>query len=200
MASRSDQELDNYLVNPHKFTPEAITAAIAELELRGRKFSENELTPVNEVIKQKLEKRAEEEKREVVSLGKQYEVNAEGPEYYSNRAIYFFSIFFSVIFGAILLAVNIWDNKSARWNVIGFGILYTAAAVSVMSQFEITSVWSVVINAIGGSILTTFFWNKYLGRTVKYKSKPIWKPLLISVLISIPFAAAMIYTMSSNPV
>lgn len=194
MASRSEQELDNYLINPHKFTPEAINAAIAELEQRGKVFIESDLETVRAVIKQKLEIRANSDQEEVKE---NFVVNDTIPEYYSNRAVYFFSIFFSVIFGAVLLAINLWSNKTARWNVIGFGILYTAAAVSVMSQFEITSVWSVVINAIGGSILTGFFWNKYLGKAVEYKKKPVWKPVLISVLISIPFAAAMIYSMSS---
>jgi len=197
MASRSEQELDNYLINPNKFTPEAINAAIAELEQRGKVFLESELEPVKTIIKQKLEDRAKTDQEDTALL-KKNSTNSDGPEYYSNRAVYFFSIFFSVIFGAILLAVNIRENKSARWNVIGFGVLYTVAAVFVISQFEITSVWSVVINAVGGSILTSYFWNKYLGKSVQYKTKSIWKPLLISILISIPFAAAMIYTMSYN--
>ena len=197
MASRSEQELDNYLINPNKFTPEAINAAIAELEQRGRVFLESDLEPVRTVVKQKLENRAKADQEDV---RENIAASDTIPEYYSNRAVYFFSIFFSVIFGAILLAINLWDNKTARWNVIGFGILYTAAAVSVMSQFEITSVWSVVINAIGGSILTSFFWNKYIGKAAEYKRKSVWKPILISVLISIPFAAAMIYSMSSPTV
>lgn len=197
MAGRSETELENYLINTKNFTPEAVNAAITELEVRGRVFQDGELDEVREIINQKLEARAKSE-QEAFTVNNSFQGSEKSndlPAYYSNRAVYFFSIFFSVIFGAVLLATNIWDNKTARWNVIGFGVLYTLAAVTILNVFAITSVWSILINAIGGSILAGYFWNKYLGSSMKYQTKPIWKPLLISLLISLPFVAAMLYTM-----
>lgn len=200
MANRSATELENYLINTKNFTPEAVNAAIAELEIRGRVFLEEELADVKAIINQKLEARAKSEQEDKSSNSILSHSKSDMPQYYSNRAIYFFSIFFSVIFGAVLLATNIWDNKTARWNVIGFGIAYTAAAVAMLNIFAITSVWSILINAIGGSILAGYFWNKYLGNATKYETKPIWKPLLISLLVSLPFVAAMLYTMKLGEV
>lgn len=197
MANRSETELENYLINTKNFTPEAVSAAIAELEVRGRVFQDEELADVKAIINQKLEARSKLEQENYTGNNSSpgYSKSNDMPEYYSNRAVYFFSIFFSVIFGAVLLAVNIKDNKTARWNIIGFGILYTVIALVVLNVFAITSIWSILINAIGGSILAGYFWNKYLGSSIKYQTKPIWKPLLISLLITIPFVAAMLYTM-----
>lgn len=200
MTGRTNAELENYLTNTKNFTPEAVNAAIAELENRGRVFGEDELTGVKEIINQKLEARTKLEQEESAVLSDTISLDADMPEYYSNRAVYFFSIFFSVIFGAVLLAVNIWHNKSARWNVIGFGLLYTATAMVLLNLFQITTGWSILVNAVGGAILTSYFWNKYLGLSLKYKSKPIWKPLVISLLISAPFVIAVMYSMKTAQV
>ncbi|WP_017732109.1 hypothetical protein [Nafulsella turpanensis] len=103
-----------------------------------------------------------------------------------------FSTFFTVIFGAVLLATNIGDRK-AKWVVIGFGILYTALAIIVINQLPQSSAITLAINAAGAVMLTEFFWKKYVGNKTRFRRKPIWKPLIISVLITIPFILAMIY-------
>jgi hypothetical protein len=49
------------------------------------------------------------------------------------------------------------------------------------------------VNGIGGWIMTQFFWNKYIGEETKYRTKPIWKPLIISLVITIPFLLTIIF-------
>jgi hypothetical protein len=49
------------------------------------------------------------------------------------------------------------------------------------------------LNAGGALILTKLFWDKYVGKETKFRTKPIWKPLVISILITIPFVLALIY-------
>jgi hypothetical protein len=57
-----------------------------------------------------------------------------------------------------------------------------------------TSIYYVMIlNTAGGLALTSTFWDKYVGKETKYRAKPIWKPLTISVIITIPFLLALIY-------
>ena len=116
------------------------------------------------------------------------------PLYYSQRAIYGFSIVFSVIFGAVLLAQNISNNRNAKWFVIGYGILYTITVVLILDNFERSTMLTFVANAIGSSALTGFFWTKYLGKDVKFKAKPIWKPLIISFIITAPLVFLAIYS------
>ena len=115
------------------------------------------------------------------------------PQYYSLRAIWGFSVFFTVIFGAVLLAANLTDKK-AKWTVIGFGILYTTLAIVILNMVPLTNTGLTFgINAIGALILTQVFWKKHLGET-KFRTKPIWKPLIISIIIMIPFLLAIFYS------
>jgi hypothetical protein len=118
----------------------------------------------------------------------------DAPELYSPRAIWGFSIFFTVIFGAVLLFVNL-KNKKAKWVVIGFGLLYTSLVIIIMNFIpQPNAGLSVGLNGGGGLLLTNLFWDKYVGRETKFRAKPIWKPLIISILITIPFALAFIYS------
>jgi hypothetical protein len=117
----------------------------------------------------------------------------DAPQFYSPRAIWGFSIFFTVIFGAVLLVSNLADRR-ARWIVIGFGVLYTALLIAIMNQLPRPNTGlAIALNGGGGYILTRIFWNKYIGSETKFRTKPIWKPLIISILIVTPFILAAIY-------
>jgi len=116
----------------------------------------------------------------------------DAPQYYTQRAIWGFSIFFTVIFGAVLLSSNL-TNKRNKWTVVGFGILYTAAVVFLLNMVPRNTSLTLLLNAGGAYILTSLFWNKYVGRDTKFRVKPIWKPLVISIIITIPFLLAIIY-------
>ena len=63
-------------------------------------------------------------------------IDSDDPAYFSHRAIWGFSLFFTVIFGAVLLASILKENNKARFIVIGFGILYTALSVVILAQIS----------------------------------------------------------------
>ena len=194
MTNKSEEELDLYLVKIKKYTPEAIEAAVAELQKRGRQFSEQELENISLVTQQKRDaEKQEEESRTANTWKKNVVTDADAPVYYSHRAIWGFSVFFTVIFGAVLLSANLKGNRSARWSVIGFGVLYTAAAVVVLNLVERNTGLTVFMNGLGAWLMTSFFWNKYIGKDVKYQAKSIRKPLVISSIITIPILLAIIY-------
>jgi hypothetical protein len=50
-----------------------------------------------------------------------------------------------------------------------------------------------MLNTVGGLGLVSTFWNKYVGQETVYRAKPIWKALIISIIITIPFLLAIIY-------
>lgn len=52
---------------------------------------------------------------------------------------------------------------------------------------------AIVLNLVGATILTEFFWNKKLGKETKYRKRSWLKPAIISVIITIPFILAIIY-------
>lgn len=115
---------------------------------------------------------------------------------YSKNVIKGFSFFFATIFGGVLLYRNLKSqskNKEA-YIVIVFSIVYTALTVYIVNIPERpqTSI-SYFLNLTGGFILAEYFFGKYLGPESNYEKKKIWKPLIISLLITIPLFVAILY-------
>lgn len=105
------------------------------------------------------------------------------PAFYSRRALYGFSVFFSTLFGAILLSMNIrrsGDHGGANI-VLGFGLAYIVLSIIIGTYIPGNSSSSaIVFGVIGGTILNEYFWKKYLKDT-KYRARSVWPPLLIGI-------------------
>lgn len=86
---------------------------------------------------------------------------------YSKRAVWGFSIFFTTIFGGILLMQNLLslNKKKQAYQVLAFSILYTALGIYLanISETPNTSI-NFAVNAVGGIILTEFFFQKIRAR------------------------------------
>jgi hypothetical protein len=116
---------------------------------------------------------------------------------YSKRAILGFSIFFTSIFGGVLLYQNLKDidRKKEANIVLIFSILFTAISIYIVNipdkpKTGLTN----LCNIAGGLILTEYFFKKNFPNPDNYDKKKVWKPLIISILITIPFVIAMIYS------
>ncbi|MGJ5641251.1 hypothetical protein [Formosa sp. S-31] len=110
------------------------------------------------------------------------------PELHSKQLILMFSIFFSTIFGGALLMYNFKKvgQFKARNLVLLFCILYAFVPVALMSLFNFSSNVSIIVNILGGFILTEYFWNTYLGKSILYRKRNWVKPTLIALAIAIP--------------
>ncbi len=193
MIKKSEDGLMDYLHNFNKYTPEAITEAVNELKRRGRNFTDEELNDIKIKIQTRTKVERDEEGLLTSNFWKENVVtDPNAPLLYSKGAISAFSLFFSVIFGAVLLSTNVNDTKK-KWIVILFGIIYTSMTIVILNLIPRNTFWVLLLNGAGGLGLTTTFWDRYVGKDIKYRSKPIWKPLIISVIISIPFLFAIIY-------
>lgn len=183
MTAKTELELLEYFNNHQKYMPAAVLAAVAELQKRGRAFTEAELATL-EPERQAVQQAAQ---AEAVEAEPEEEVFEEAPQLYSPAAIVGFSIFFSLLFGAMLLVTNIRQlgNRKGAGVVIGFSIVYMVLEVIL---FEVTrnSGLSLGMNIIGAFILNYYFWPKYIGFQQPYEAKPIWRALLISFLIILP--------------
>jgi len=117
---------------------------------------------------------------------------------YSKRAVYAFSVLFTTIFGGVLLRQNLIDTKRKKEAniVLVFSIIYTVLTIVIVNSIDLrTSSLTFLLNLVGGAILSEYFFKKYFPDN-HYEYKKIWKALLISVIIIIPFILAMIYTLS----
>ncbi|RYG18642.1 MAG: hypothetical protein EOO07_08510 [Chitinophagaceae bacterium] len=177
MAAKTDEELDNYLRYPKKFSSSEIEEALIELQKREKTFTDLQLLYLQRIIQKK---RTDED--------------PHAPMYYSQMGIWWFSILFSVLFGAILLSLNL-QNRRDKWVVIGFGITYVVFLFTIVERVDANSatLTSLVLNSIGGAVLQTYFWNKYIGMRTLYRRKSILVPVLIALGISVPLLILSVY-------
>jgi hypothetical protein len=175
MADKTDKELEGYLINVKQHTAAEITAALSELQQRGKEPNSMQLAYLNQIIRRKL---IDEDPNVAV--------------YYSKQSLFTFSILFSVLAASILLSLNLKDKRE-KWVIIGFGITYTVFMVTTVSQFSNNILIPFGFNALGGAVLQTFFWNRYIGKDTLYKRKSLLIPTLVAIAICIPLIVLSIY-------
>lgn len=187
MSAKTDDELLNVIENRMKYVPDAINAAVAESQSRGHLFSIEELESIQTDIALKVKERNREEVTEYTySDDMAIFPDNELAVYYSKRAINNFSIFFTTLFGTVLLAINLKGNRRGAIAVVAFGIVYTGLSFYALNLLpERNSFLTIIVNGIGGIILTKLFWPKYIGDGTQYKARSIWVPLIISIAITV---------------
>ncbi len=182
MSKKSNEELETIFDEKSKYTEEAVQAVIWELGNRS-------LIEKTEILYQDPEKVGQVTK--VTSTKETQEKNESPfeelvlPVLYSQKAIQGFTIFFTTIFGAVLLMRNLKEmNKpKAAIQVLVFGIVYTLFSIILLNYLPKMFFITLIFNLIGYAVLSEFFWNKNLGKELAYNKKKIWKPLFISTLI-----------------
>ena len=113
------------------------------------------------------------------------------PVYYSEKAIYGFSVLMGILFGSILMAMNL-NNTPAKkgvWQVLAFGVSYTALELLVLSRFSnaYTSL-TIAFNIAGALVLNRLLLEKFIGKGIEYTNRSI----LIPAIIATVFAALVI--------
>ena len=185
--SKSDDELKQIIDDKKTFSEQARIAAISILKERNVHIGFTEKAEAE--IKAIQEKRAVNEKTNFVTD------DPNAPELYSKNTIYFFASFISTIFGAVLMLQNFREvgNNKVKNQVLVFGILYILFSILLIITLNIKGNFMMVMNFGGAGILINFFWNKYLGKKIKYRKRSWIKPAIISVIITIPFVIAFIF-------
>ena len=194
MAKKSDASLALVLEEKHKYTEEAIQAVIWELENRNIIEKDSVIQNPSVLIPDTVVKEGEQD-----NLLKNSSSEEEVPPIlFSKRAIRGFTIFFSTLFGVVLLMHNLkkMNKRKARMEVLFFGIFYTFFTMILLSYLPTTLFITLLFNGIGYVVLTEYFWNKSLGKNVEYQKEQITKPVIISLSI----VAFIIYIQFSSGV
>ncbi|PQJ76458.1 hypothetical protein [Polaribacter glomeratus] len=183
MSKKSNVELEAIFEEKSKYTEEAVQAVIWELENRNLIDKKTTLYQdpdkiIEVVIPVSIEKETLEKHEspfEELVL----------PVLYSKKAIQGFTIFFTTIFGAVLLMQNLrkMNKPKEGTQVLVFGIVYTLFSIMLLNYLPKMFFITLIFNLIGYAVLSEFFWNKHLGKELGYNKKQIWKPLFISTLI-----------------
>lgn len=118
------------------------------------------------------------------------------PKIYSRKTILGFSVFLSMLFGGVLLYQNLMDVKKKKeaYLVLGISILFTMVVICIGSlQEHPKSSLGYISGLLGGSLLSYYFVPKYFPDEEQYPKKPVWKPLIIGILIFAGFMGLVIY-------
>lgn len=182
MSKKSNAELETIIQEKSNYTEEAIQAVIWELE--NRNLIEKDEIKL-EVTSNNIEKIEDNISDNVDEKNTSSFEEFETLTLYSKNAILGFSIFFSTLFGAVLLMSNLKVVKKPkeRMQLLVFAVVYTMLSVALLNYLPKNYFTTLIFNLLGYLILTEFFWNKYLGKDVQYTKKRISKPLIISFLI-----------------
>ena len=183
----SDTELEQIINDQETFVEEARIAAIQLLKERNGKNDSIEKAEAE--IESVKEQKIKEEHREDYSTE-----DPNAPKLYSKRVIMLFAALFSTIFGAVLMMINFKEvgNQKAKVQVLIFGILYTGLIIFIVNALDIQTNIGIALNWGGAAILTEYFWNKQLGKTIQYQTKNWTKPAIISGIITTPIILALI--------
>ena len=125
--------------------------------------------------------------------------NENAPVLYSRKAIYFFTVFCSVFFGGTLMFLNLrkLKNKQGQIFVAAYSILYGVITLSILGQFERSTILTLIVSMIGSFPLYNYFWAKYIGTNTEYKAKAIWIALIIALVILALFVIVVVTNIES---
>lgn len=183
LSTKTDSQLKYYLEHVDKHTSEGVRTALAELKSRNVELPED----IDERTEEKIRLLENAKYDSIKGWSKNVIEDIDAPEYYSQTAIYIFSIFFSVLFGSVMMAINLKNSqKQWVWPIL-FGLVFTAGFI-FLGQFlpNSSTGLSLIVNAIGVTIMYQIFWNKHIGKDTKYRAKPIWIPLVIGIILMVP--------------
>ncbi len=109
------------------------------------------------------------------------------PVLYTDRAIYVFSLLMGLLFGSILMAINVsrMGNKKGVWQVIVYGVLYTALQYVITNTVLHNSNLGLTlgINICGAFLMRKLFWETYIGKDTAYTPRSVLVPGIIAGVI-----------------
>lgn len=188
---RPTEELNGIALQEDMYHEEARMAAMIELRDRGEEVSDDAYNELENLLKKNERVKKEEEK--IASFNKNKA--AELPEYYSPAAILGFSIFFSVIFGGILMFSNLRKAGKKNESILVLGVSFLIMVFSaIAAHLYQMNQWIVLLaNVTGAIILIEYFWKKHIGDQTVFKRKPLTKAVLISLGITILLMIVVLY-------
>jgi hypothetical protein len=190
VARLSDEDVLEALRNHEKYVDDMLLALLDECAKRKL-----QLQGVDR-LRSMIEARAEIEP-EVETLTIEEAPKGPIPVLFSQTAILAFTIFFSPLFGGILLALNIKTvKKPGMWQVVSLSLLFTM--VSGLVTYYILppgSFFAILIPIVFALLMSELIWTRFIVKKVEYERKSILIPLLVALLITIP----IIYYVYTNP-
>lgn len=174
MAKMADNKLFDILDDKESYQKDAIIAVIDELNKRG--FSDKTSSVLSDFEDFRRKQKLDQESLETL------------PELYSSNAIIIFSIFFTAIGGAIMMAHNFKQigNQEKSKIVLQFGCFYAVLTMLLIAVTDILLIQFLfqLPALIGGYILVARF-EKYYPEDLEHRTKPVRQIVINAVVITV---------------
>lgn len=180
LQHKTDYELLMMVNEQYRYNKDLLTDLLVELDRRGLhndRISE---------LKQKIDDYRQKHFSKVKE--KKEEESESAPKLFTENSLFLFSFIFSTFFASIVMAFNLREvrKQQAILPLVSFGFLYTATVASISQHLDVMGVVAgVLLNGVGAYIILQFFWKPYIGQK-KYEKRPLYIPLLIGILLTLP--------------
>lgn len=181
VARMSDEDVLDALRQQEKYVDEMLLALLDAVDKRQLPF------PEALALRAEIQARAipEPEPEPLV----EEVVVEELPVLYSQTAILAFTIFFTPLFGGILLAMNVNRiKKSLTWQVVAISVALTMAVGLANWFIPQDNFMLILVPIAAGFILSELVWNRFIGKGVPYMHRKVLVPLIIALAITLPLA------------
>ena len=203
MIQKSDLELQEIVKDKDSYIDEARLAAIWELEKRNVKVESTDTIITDSSEDLEIATGVTSENEPIADAidnneAKEPQMRSKKPVFlYSKKAIYGFSIFFSTIFGAVIMMYNlkVVNQSKARINVLIFAVLYMVLSVMLIEALQGSTITALILNTTGAFIINEYYWNKYIGKSFVYEPKGLIQAISIAVLVVVVIFVLLILTM-----
>lgn len=193
MSEASDEDVLDYIRNHSLYETDAVEAAIAELANRGTIIPPDKIDLIRDHAL-KLDRKAQEEAEESSfteslmsgQLDRNATTSKAAPLFYSRSAISLFTVLFSPLFGAFMLAANIERTQERKgFYVVGaFGILYPILVSLLFREIGMRNVFLVEITYVFGAlVLNGYFWPQYIGKSTIYQKRAPIYPIIFGLIV-----------------
>ena len=188
VKQKTDSQIKEIVVNFQNYRGLLAEAARKELRSRGIELTEDEKKIIEATKNRRkqtaIELQEESTKRQNNDYQRNVVDNEDAPELYSVRVLTAFSALFSVLFGGIMMAMNLKRIKADKGiiPVLLFSFAYTAFVIAFVNWFKLRGIGT-SLNIVGSVFLTKLYWKKYIGEELKYRSRAFWIPAIIGVAL-----------------
>lgn len=187
MARKTDAELRLYLLNRSEYREEAILAALDELERRQVLVADLDAAAIRAELRPIVaqQQQAAAQQQAQVQAAEEQEA-APAPRLYSPVTITLFSVFFSMLAGGALLALNFrtLHRKGAIGRLILFIIGYLVVLALCMGPLLKAGLGVLLLFAELPAIIAynLWFWPRYVG-VDQFESRSWLLPFLICTVL-----------------
>ncbi|MBL7961736.1 hypothetical protein JNL27_16000 [bacterium] len=183
ISKMDNQQLNVYLTDYLKYETDAVECAFKEFERRGLPLDLEQVKRIRSEMNLR-ETRKTEQLAASNFFAKNIVSDQSAPQLYSERALFMFSTLLAPLFGSVLIYLNLKSlgKREGSFFVVNFGFIYLAIVI-LLNEYSPIRLPVYLINAFGAIILQYWFWNKYIGRDFKYRTRPIWYPLVVGICL-----------------